>query len=611
VVVKKVNDVFELYRRMGIKPVTSELSPREDEKFVLTFPAQLSDEEREAIDGFSRCVTSASIFRLLETVPQAEVTPSVAGHALRKICELESASSSPARQQDSFLRTAFVNSLLDIITVSKNPAVLLQALASVGSAESIPGDQVKHRDRLVEEVMLGVTEGLFPLPLLCQAVTTLATLYEEPKRGREAADRLWLSVLTQAQGIQSCEDLASVFSVLPYLVKSRGPVLRLLQEKGLELWRKLEVGHVLEIIRALTQLQYERVSPVFLRMLSGWLSLHMHTVSEAELLALTYSFYQLSYCDKAIITALEKVVKVKGCQIKEADLVSLIASFCLKFRVRSPVILEGVGQYLVEHHKTLTTHQLTSMALVFGHLDYQPQDGFKFWEVVELQLEMAFSQVAPNLLVDLLVSFLYIEKYPLNFTNKVFNPFFIDKLHSLGCEAEVAQARQQLKLFDTGMALEARTYQGPFLPKDTHYRTIHQDARVSRLAGKLLEPLADIIGDISRLGKSVVLSNLPLHPAYVVDVMIYPSRTASLAKFGLRTNNNSLNTALLILAQESYDRTGKHLLGPQAMRIRHLKLMGFKIMIVNMNTANKLMVNPSGLKNYLQKQYLEALEKSS
>jgi len=366
---------------------------------------------------------------------------------------------------------------------------------------------------------------------------------------------------------------------------------------------------VLEIIRVLTELQYERVSPVFLKMLSGWLSLHMHQVTEQELLALLWSFYQLDYLDKSIIAALEKVVKVKGVQIREADLVSVIASYCLKFRLRSPIILEGVGQYLVAHHKNLTVPQLISMALVFGHLDYQPQDGFKLWEVLETSLEMNFSQVPPRDMVNLLTSFLYIEKYPLNFTNKVFNPFFIDKLHSQQGEGEVFQSRQQLKLFDTGMQLECRAYQGPFLPKDTHYRTIHQDARVSRLAGKLMDPLADMIGDISRLGKSIVLSNLPLHPFYIVDIMIYPSRTASLARFGFRTNN-SANTALLILSQESFDRNGKHLLGPQAMRVRHLKLMGFKIMTINMNTANRLLVNPSGLSNYLQMQYHEALDKT-
>ena len=81
-----------------------------------------------------------------------------------------------------------------------------------------------------------------------------------------------------------------------------------------------------------------------------------------------------------------------------------------------------------------------------------------------------------------------------------------------------------------------------------------QDMRVVRLSGKLLDPLADVVGgDVTRLGRLVVLSSLPLHPLFIVDLMIYPSHTASLNRFGFKTNNSS-NTAVLILTPEDYDR---------------------------------------------------------
>ena len=34
-------------------------------------------------------------------------------------------------------------------------------------------------------------------------------------------------------------------------------------------------------------------------------------------------------------------------------------------------------------------------------------------------------------------------------------------------------------------------------------------------------------GELSRLGSQVVLASLPLHPLYIVDIMIYPSQAAS------------------------------------------------------------------------------------
>ena len=111
--------------------------------------------------------------------------------------------------------------------------------------------------------------------------------------------------------------------------------------------------------------------------------------------------------------------------------------------------------------------------------------------------------------------------------------------------------------------------------------------------------------DISRIGKSTILASLPLHPLYLVDLMIYPTHAASLLKFGFNTNNSN-NIAVLIHTPEHYDRAGEHLIGSQAMRVRHLNLMGFKVMCINMQTANKLIMHPKQLREYLQKLYITA-----
>lgn len=611
VVVKKVKDVFEIYRRMGIKPIKSSVEPKPSDKFVLTFPKEMSEDEREIIDGFNRCFSSSSIFRLLETIPQSEVTPPVAAHALRKIIELENSlgvrgenTQVSPKKPDTFLRIAFVSTLLDIVCGSRNPAVILDGLSSV-MQDQFPGDQVAYKERMLEELLICVTEGIFNLQQICQAINILAMFYDDRKKCLETADRLWFGIMDQSSQLVSAEDMVAVFSTLPNLNKSRNIVLKLLEERAVEHWRKLGTGDIIEILRVLTEIKYERLSPVFLRMLSGWLSLNIHKVTEQEMLAMVWSYYHLEYTDTAVISAMEKVIKHKGCQITEVDLICVICSYCTKFRIRSPTILEGVGQYFIDHHKRLEPSHITVLAQTFGMLDFHPPNGFKFWEILENQLEMKFSQFPPKDMINLLVSFLYIEKYPMNFTNKIFNPFFIDRLHNQ-TEDAVYLSRQQLKLFDTGMSLECRGYEGPFLPKDTNYRTVKQDGRVLRLSGKLLGPLGDVVGDVSRLGKQVVLASLPLHPLYIVDLMIYPSHAASLARFGVRTNNSS-NVAVVIISPEQYDRSGKHLLGPQALRIRHLKLMGFKVMVVNLSTANKLMMNPGGLREYLQKEYMSAL----
>eukprot|EP00092_Neocalanus_flemingeri_P083580 GFUD01104916.1.p1 GENE.GFUD01104916.1~~GFUD01104916.1.p1 ORF type:complete len:670 (-),score=227.02 GFUD01104916.1:82-2091(-) len=607
VVVKKVKDVWELYRRMGID--TKVKQP--EDQHLLALPKKLSEEEKEIISGFNRCYNSSSIFRLLEPIPSSEVTPQVASQAYRKIVELENTyearnpnniENRRSDQPHSFFRSAFISSLLDIICNSKDPGAILEGLTSVMRDQN-SDDQDIYKARLLEELLVCVTDGMFPLQDICKAVHILSIFYPDHKKCRQVADKLWFGIIDQSKSMTN-EDIVAVFTTLPHLTKSRNMILKVLEEKAGDSWQQFKTGDVVEILRVLQELKYDRISQGFMRMLSGWLAVNIHTVTEQEMLAIVYSFLQLEYMDTALVTALEKIIKKKGCQIMEFDLICTICSFCLAMRIRSPTILEGVGQYFIEHHQSLTVPQVTAIAGIFGHLDFHPANGFKFWELLELVLDLKFSQFPPVDIINLLVSFIYIEKFPINFTNKLFNPFFLDRLHSQS-EDLVAISRQQLKLYDTTMKLECRGYEGPFLPKDTNYRMINTDNRVTRTASKLLDPMADVVGDFSRLGKSVVLSSLPLHPLYIVDLMVYPTHAASLLRFGFRTNNSN-NVAVLVLTPEHYDQTGEHLVGSQAMRVRQLTIMGFKVMCVNMQMANKLMMHPKKLREYLQKLYTDA-----
>ena len=52
-----------------------------------------------------------------------------------------------------------------------------------------------------------------------------------------------------------------------------------------------------------------------------------------------------------------------------------------------------------------------------------------------------------------------------------------------------------------------------------------------KMAKSLFDPLGELLGDFSRIGSHVVLSSLPLHPSYIVDMMIYPTRAEALLRF--------------------------------------------------------------------------------
>jgi len=615
VVVRKVNDIFELHKRLGMKQTPSKMEPKEEDKDkqILVYPAGMDKEEMEIIAGFNRCFNASSIFRLLETIPRQEVTPLVAAHALRKIIDLENRTPEAMRETlrgtirstDSFLRMAFMTMLLDIVCDSRQPKVILDGLSTV-SRDQFPADLAPYKERMLEQLLLCVSEGVFSVVEVCRAISILSLFYEDRKKCLETADKLWFGIVDQYKQIVEPDTIVAVFGALPNLNKSRNIVLKVLERKALEQWEKYTTSDIVEILRVLVDIKYDRIDANFLTMVSEWFAVNLNQVNESEMLAILYSFLKLNYIDDRLITSMEKVIKHKGCQIQEIDLVSTICDYCFNFRVRSPVVLEGASEYFIHHVANLEPRQIYAIARVFGHFDFYPTTGFKFWRELEHVLEEKFVQFRPVDVIQLLISFLNLEKYPLNFTNKLFNPYFLDRLHNQE-EKDIFTSRQQLKLLDTGMKLECRGYGGPYLPKDKSFIQVALDSRIRRMANALFDPIGSMLEDYSRVGTHVVLSSLPLHPSFIVDMMIYPTRKEAMLRFGFKTQNSS-NIAVLIQLPEHYDRSGAHLLGDQVLRIRHLRTMGFRVMRIDYSTVNKLQNKPAQLKVYLEAQYNKAVK---
>lgn len=144
---------------------------------------------------------------------------------------------------------------------------------------------------------------------------------------------------------------------------------------------------------------------------------------------------------------------------------------------------------------------------------------------------------------------------------------------------------------------------------------------------------------------SVVLPNLPLNALYIVDFVVSPARknfeflkskhecdnqsssrvdvvgmvapeelqsqVVLRNRFNIRRpdsdyyvpiKNSGGFTAILINIPEHYASDGKTLVGPQVMRVRHLKLLGFNVVNLNYETLASLRNLPEALMEYLKSQ---------
>ena len=286
-------------------------------------------------------------------------------------------------------------------------------------------------------------------------------------------------------------------------------------------------------------------------------------------------------------------MKVKGVTIKESDLVAAISDYCDHHRIRSKTILEACGEYFIANGHLLNTPQINSIAKVYGKLNYHPPNGFKFWEKLEALLEKKFAEFPPKDLVELLMTFVYIERYPLNLVWKIFNPCFYDRVESQ-VESDAKLTKLGLDLLHTSIRLEKGKQHSVeyYIKRYDNYKYMEAwNNRVIGLSNALVKPLGEyfsskyniafvsyfvftifsgnIIGDVKRIDIGVLLTGLVHHPIYRTDMMIYPSVRSSLMRFGASTyNKNSQIVVVLIHHNLHYDLKGDHLIGREVMRIR-------------------------------------------
>lgn len=625
-VVKKVNDVLKLeeFNNNGAK-----VSQENNQIFNHTN----SKSDRDTIEQMNKTISVTDLFHFLEVVPAEKVTPPVAINALKRIIHLnnnqarrrleingpnENLPPKIQNQSGSFLRFAFMNMLLDIVYRSRDPKIILDGLKVVCQDDFSEDNEqiVRYKERIYEETLDLITEGLFSLVQVCEAVITLSKFYSNDKeRSLQMADNLWSGIMDKAPKELNIKSVPIVFATLPHLSSSRDLVYKMVSSKACDMWQEFQTKDILEILRVLNlmgSVQCGYCQGTTLSMITQWLSVNVHKLTEQELLAVVISMDRMEYHSDTLTKVLERVMKVKGVTIKETDLVAAICDYCDHFRIRSKTIFEASGEYFIANSSSLNTPQINSIAKIYGKLNYHPPNGFKFWEKMEGLIEEKFVEFPPKALVDLLMTFIYIERFPLNIAWKIFNPCFYDRIDSQ-VDNDAQHTWLGLDLIHTSMRLEkSRQYNVDYFVKNQKNSVkyvAHWNRKLTRISSELLLPLGNIVGDVKRVDTNVLLSGLVRHPIYVADLMIYPSRHSSLFRFGATTyQKNSQIVIILIHPPTHYDKEGKTLIGREQMRIRQLKKLGFKVMPVSYNEANKLITMPIKLQGYLQNRYNEAIK---
>lgn len=272
---------------------------------------------------------------MLDTIPCQEVTPFVSFSILKKLFELENnfgfrndgrswLNASENSTTETFTRLAIVTRLVDTILTSEDSNLLIDTLDLLRRECPHVNDQthglydpdnhLDYRNKLLQEMLVRVTEGKLELNQVCRAVVTLGKMETDKGYGfsKDFVDKFWVGILGQSEDITS-ENIVNVLHTVKYFKKSSRLVLNLLERKLVTLWWNMSpkiVAEMCSVFMTSSPMESERalqqginswqISTRLLMALSKCTNLNIHKVTEAELIKIVKAFHTLNFCDTVI-----------------------------------------------------------------------------------------------------------------------------------------------------------------------------------------------------------------------------------------------------------------------------------------------------------------------
>lgn len=534
------------------------------------------EEIEEIVEGFKRCNSIHEILKLLEVVPSTYVEPTVAFYIVKKMVELDHIYSivGEGAGEDvskNFTKTAVFNQLMSIVLSNDDCSVLIQCLKLICQHSAFRKYFQPYEQHLYELIFINVTQNKFTLSEICVIIE------EFYKFGNpHDVDKLWVGITENYKYIDQ-HNIMQVFHVLPCFKKSYNVVFKTLLQKIADIWWYMDgksICEILAIIKMRKTYSYD-----LLQILGRWLNTQIHSVSEEDLILIIDGFKELDFVNSEVISALERYVKIRIDMIKNVSLLSSIMNYCVRFHIRSSLIFDKVCDYFIANGSSLSPAIVTSLFVPFGYLNFNPTRSYEFWKKFEEILKEKFVYFNPEHLVEIMLSCIYLERYPINFTNLIFNPYFLNNLQT--SSKNWTLIKQNLILFDHMMSCECQAYEGPLLPRKFYSTNNLYDKRIQVMWSKLLKDVFESIGE----SKYFIMCNKYIkqcnfHHNCKVDVLLLPKSNNLSFSIDKQDYKDPI-IAVLLHMPEHYSYNGDILIGSEMMRKRHLSNIGLQVISLN------------------------------
>ncbi|NWH35810.1 FAKD3 protein, partial [Chloropsis hardwickii] len=470
--------------------------------------------------------------------------------------------------------TGLLNALQALVKLRVDPQSTLMTRLLLESEERL------GRGQLTAENLCALGESLLELE-----GPSCATLEQVVNHMQERDIERW-----------SPREIVTVYKILQVTVregKQCQNLLNRLNSVTLYIVSQLSPNSLSVILNSLVVLHQTQAVPLVTALCKHSVK-HVPYFTDHELVNVLEAFQYFGQKLQIFTEALERHIPKSICTMHPQS-VSKVMQYCCKKMILSKPIFDAVAECFISSADRLTTDQIAAYIIPFGTLNYLPPSASSLFRKLETVLHAHLRHFQPHTLLNLLHSCVLVQRYPINFLPKIFSPYFLQKLQAQPPGLNRVVMSQLTQLFLT-VTLECPFYEGPKLlskyqvkvfPMPQSSPDVHLFKRVKT-------------GLLHLLKKRIYFASEVSTPYfYVVDIEIKLDEEGFVLP-AAQLEEVHRRIALCVDGQNRFCAHSHNLLGEEAIKQRHLQLLGYEVVQIPFFEIESLQ-NTRKMADYLHK----------
>ncbi|XP_074550006.1 FAST kinase domain-containing protein 3, mitochondrial [Halichoeres trimaculatus] len=375
----------------------------------------------------------------------------------------------------------------------------------------------------------------------------------------------------------SVADLIAVYGFLQSGVATGGKhrdLLHAMNIHAMTVTPQMDERAVSKLLNALVTLNQTQAMPLVINLCKQAGHYVPHFTDE-ELTLVLGALMHFGHSDHLFIQAMEKYAP-SMVFTSHPETVARVSQFFSQRKILSTPVFDAIAESFVYRADDYNTSQVTRHIMALGRLGYLPPNADDVFRKVENILRSRYSQFQPRTLLNLLHSCILVGRFPVNFMAKVFSSFFLQQLQDQETRMDPVVLGQLTQLYMT-VKLECPFYEGPRLLNKYRVKSFVIRGRSLetsvdiQLYNAVIAGLVDLLGGRSYLGSKV---RTPY--CYTLDVEIKLDEEGFVLPAS-QIDDVYKRIALCIDGRRRFTGNKRQLLGKEATKQRHLRLLGYEV----------------------------------